>query len=52
MSIVNSHFNCTRCGKDKFNVILDKNKDFKNAKIKKIFCCACGLGVNNVKVKP
>ena len=51
MGITHSHFNCTECGKNKFNVILDKDTSFKNAKITRIFCCNCGLGVDNIEAK-
>ncbi len=41
------HFNCPECASDKFNVILSERKAFDIAKIKKIFCCNCGLGIDN-----
>lgn len=42
MGIVLEHWNCIKCGKDKFHVILEK-REFKIAKIEKIICSNCGL---------
>ena len=44
--IILDHWNCTKCGKDNFHVVLGKGK-FKVAKIVKIICSNCGMIFKN-----